>query len=131
MPHFAWRLMLSITAWELYCSRSPTASSIPYATLADSFEHPSSTTPRSKTRLWRWLRQFVPSPSALDHRVRVCQHLGPAAEKARSLNRVFICLTRRSHLSVDRSRSPEADECVSLLPAALHIPLLVDCKGPL
>src|SRR6218665_2548668 len=34
------------------------------------------------------------------------QHLGPAAEKARSPNRVFIRLTRRSHLSVDRSRSP-------------------------
>jgi len=43
-----------------------------------------------------------------------CQHLGPAAEKARSPNRVFIHLTRRSHLSVDRSHSPEADECVSL-----------------
>src|SRR6218665_8892 len=42
------------------------------------------------------------------------QHLGPAAEKAWSPNRVFIRLTRRSHLSVDRSRSPEADECVSL-----------------
>src|SRR6218665_3644312 len=35
------------------------------------------------------------------------QHLGPAAEKARSRNRVIIRLTRRSHLSVDRSRSPE------------------------
>src|SRR6218665_2745785 len=42
------------------------------------------------------------------------QHLGPAAEKARSPNRVFIRLTRRSHLSVDRSLNPEADECVSL-----------------
>src|SRR6218665_1204149 len=45
---------------------------------------------------------------------RLFQHLGPAAEKGRSPNRVFICLTRRSHLSVDRSRRPEADECVSL-----------------
>src|SRR6218665_1126795 len=42
------------------------------------------------------------------------QHLGPAAEKARSPNRVFIRLTRRSHLPVDRSLNPEADECVSL-----------------
>src|SRR6218665_2666704 len=42
------------------------------------------------------------------------QHLGPAAEKARSPNRVFIRLTRRSHLSIDRSLNPEADECVSL-----------------
>src|SRR6218665_846882 len=45
---------------------------------------------------------------------RLLQLLGPAAEKAWSPNRVFIRLTRRSHLSVDRSHRPEADECVSL-----------------
>src|SRR6218665_725378 len=61
------------------------------------------------------------APESIDLTARraagsLLQHLGPAAEKARSPNRVFIRLTRRSHLSVDRSRiySPEADESASL-----------------
>ena len=44
------------------------ASSIPYASLAESFEHPNSTMPRSKKRPWRWLGQSAPFRSTLEQR---------------------------------------------------------------
>src|SRR6218665_592489 len=59
------------------------------------------------------------------------QHLGPAVEKARSPNRVFIRLTIRSHLSVDRSRSPEADECVAQIPRRCPMKRLIDQQADL
>ena len=39
---------------------------------------------------------------------------GPAAEKARSPKRVLIRRTRRSLFLSDRSRNPEAEECVPI-----------------
>src|SRR6218665_3720947 len=59
---------------------------------------------------------LIHKPSVLLYATRFYQyqqHVGPAAEKARSPYRVFIRLTRRS-FAVDRSHSPEADECISL-----------------
>jgi len=43
---------------------------------------------------------------------RLFQYVGPAAEKARSSNRIFIRLTQRSCISVNWSCNPEAELCM-------------------